>query len=46
MGVDIDFCNFVVMGELMYWGEWLLDILLIDGFCLDVVKYIFVWFFK
>ncbi|HDL7748627.1 TPA: alpha-amylase [Yersinia enterocolitica] len=46
MGADIDFRNPAVMGELMYWGEWLLDTLPIDGFRLDAVKHIPAWFFK
>ncbi|WP_145518904.1 alpha-amylase [Yersinia bercovieri] len=46
MGADIDFRNPAVMGELKYWGEWLLDSLPIDGFRLDAVKHIPAWFFK
>ncbi|HEN3576759.1 TPA: alpha-amylase, partial [Yersinia enterocolitica] len=46
MGADIDFRNPAVMGELKYWGEWLLDTLPIDGFRLDAVKHIPAWFFK
>lgn len=46
MGADIDFRNPAVMGELKYWGEWLLETLPIDGFRLDAVKHIPAWFFK
>ncbi|CNL11544.1 MULTISPECIES: alpha-amylase [Yersinia] len=46
MGADIDFRNPAVMGELKYWGEWILDTLPIDGFRLDAVKHIPAWFFK
>lgn len=46
MGVNIDFCNYVVIEEIKYWVCWVMEQIGCDGFCFDVVKYIFVWFYK
>jgi alpha-amylase len=45
LGCDLDMDNEQVQGELKYWGEWVLNTTGIDGFRLDAVKHIPVWFF-
>jgi len=40
MGSDLDMNHPEVLGELQYWGEWLLDTIGVDGFRLDAIKHI------
>lgn len=40
MGADLDMNHPEVLGELKYWGEWLLDNIGVDGFRLDAIKHI------
>ncbi len=45
MGCDLDMENPEVVGELKYWGEWLLDTTHVDGFRFDAVKHVSADFF-
>ncbi len=45
MGCDLDMENPEVVGELKYWGEWLLDTTKVDGFRFDAVKHVSADFF-
>ena len=45
MGCDFDFDNIEVRDELEEWGKWFLDTTGVDGFRLDALKHIPVWFF-
>ncbi len=45
MGCDLDMENPEVVGELKYWGEWLLDTTKVDGFRFDAVKHVSAEFF-
>jgi alpha-amylase len=45
MGCDLDMENPEVVGELKYWGEWLLDTTNVDGFRFDAVKHVSADFF-
>jgi alpha-amylase len=45
MGCDLDMENPEVVGELNYWGEWLLDTTNVDGFRFDAVKHVSAEFF-
>jgi alpha-amylase len=40
MGCDLDMEHPQVRGELIYWGEWLLNTVTVDGFRLDAIKHI------
>jgi alpha-amylase len=44
MGCDLDMDNEQVQGELKYWGDWFLDTVGVDGFRIDAVKHMPVWF--
>jgi len=46
MACDLDMGVDQVRGELKYWGEWFLDTVGVDGFRLDAVKHIRLWFFN
>lgn len=46
MACDLDMGFEQVRGELKYWGEWFLDTVGVDGFRLDAVKHIRLWFFN
>lgn len=45
MGCDLDMQHPEVIGELNYWGEWLLDTTNVDGFRFDAVKHVSASFF-
>lgn len=40
MGCDLDISHPEVVGELKYWGEWMMDTIGVDGFRLDAIKHI------
>lgn len=40
MGCDLDMNHPEVIGELKYWGEWVLNTVGVDGFRLDAIKHI------
>ncbi len=45
MGCDLDCQHSEVREELIRWGTWYLDTVGVDGFRLDAIKHIAVWFF-
>lgn len=45
MGCDLDFENPIVREELINWGRWFVTTTGVNGFRLDAVKHIPVWFF-
>ncbi|MGB7443521.1 MAG: alpha-amylase [Coleofasciculaceae cyanobacterium] len=46
LGCDLDMDNEQTRGELMYWGQWVLDTTGVDGFRLDAIKHVPTWFFE
>jgi alpha-amylase len=46
MGCDLDMENPEVVGELKYWGEWIMDTTHVDGFRFDAVKHVSAEFFQ
>lgn len=46
MGCNLDVAHPEVVGELKYWGEWLLDTTELDGFRFDAVKHVDAGFFQ
>lgn len=46
MACDLDRSVEQVPGELKYWGEWFLDSIGVNGFRLDAVTHIGLWFFN
>lgn len=46
MGSDVEFRNNAVYEELKYWGRWLPDQVVCNGFRLDAAKHIPAWFFR
>jgi alpha-amylase len=45
LGCDLDMDNQEVQEELIRWGYWMLDEIGVDGFRLDAIKHIPIWFF-
>jgi alpha-amylase len=46
MGCDLDMTNAEVIGELKYWGEWVVGMTGVDGFRFDAVKHVKAEFFR
>ena len=46
MGCDVDVDHPEVVGELVYWGEWFVNLTGVDGFRFDAVKHIKPTFFR
>ncbi|MDO7835469.1 alpha-amylase [Sphingobium sp. HBC34] len=46
MGSDVEFRNNAVYEELKYWGRWLPEQVVCNGFRLDAAKHIPAWFFR